>query len=252
MENPHREISKMKSIELTKPNKEIYYYTEAIKKLRTNIQFSSNAVQVIAITSSFPSEGKSDVTFELAYSFSQIGKKVIVLDADIRKSVMVARLNVGQRTQGLSEYLSGQCGMDDIIYGTNFPNLDFVFAGRYSPSSADLLEGELLIDLIGSLRQKYDYIFVDTAPVVAVTDGTIVAKHCDGILLVIESGKTSYRVLQRVKEQLQTTGTKILGTVLNKVDEYQDSYYGRYGKFSKYGKYDKYGKYSRYEMDIRY
>lgn len=242
----------MELIELTKPNEENYFYTEAIKKLRTNIQFSGSAVQVIAVTSSFPGEGKSDVTLELAYSFSQIGKKTVVLDADIRKSVMVARLNVRQQTQGLSEYLSGQCGMDDIIYGTNFSNLDFVFAGRYSPSSADLLEGELFTDLIGHLRQTYDYIFVDTAPVVAVTDGTIVAKHCDGVLLVIESGKTSYKVLQRVKEQIQAAGTKILGTVLNKVDVYQDSYYGGYGKYSKYGKYRKYGKYGKYEMDIRY
>ncbi|MDO4938931.1 MAG: CpsD/CapB family tyrosine-protein kinase [Lachnospiraceae bacterium] len=227
----------MVEVELKKLNENNYYYAEAIKKLRTNVQFSGKDVKVIAFTSSLPGEGKSDVTYALAQSFSQIGKRVVIVDADIRKSVLASRLEVNKKIEGLSDYLSGQSEFDNVLYKTNYPNLDIVFAGSFSPNPAELLEEELFGEMLEHLKNTHDYVFVDTPPVRLVTDSSIVAKYCDGIILVVEAGAISYRVLQKVRDQLADTGTKILGTVLNKVDMESDGYYGKYGKYGKYGEY---------------
>lgn len=226
---------------------EDYQYKEAIKTLRTNIQFSGNHIRRIMLTSSVPNEGKSDVNFHLASSMAQLGKKVLLIDADIRKSVFVARHQPDRRVDGLSQYLSGQKEMEEVIYSTNIPNLSVVFAGPYSPNPAELLEGELFQALLEWAAEQYDYIFVDTPPMVTLIDGAVIARNCDGAVMVIESGAISYRILQRVKGQLEKSGCRILGTVLNKVNIQKSSYY-----YGKYGRYKAYGKYGKYEEDDQY
>ena len=236
----------MKQIILKKLIEDHYGYAEAVKRLRTNVKFCGSSIKVIAFTSSLPGEGKSDVTYALLQSLAQIGKKVILVDADIRKSVLVSRLEVRTKIQGLSEYLSGQCEMDDVICTTNYEGLDVVFAGSYSPNASELLEEERFSELICHLREMYDYVLIDTPPLGLVTDCAIVARHCNGIILVVEAGAISYRFLQKVQAQLEGTGVRILGAVLNKVSEKSEGYYGKYGKYGKYSKYDKYGKYGAY------
>lgn len=195
----------MKQIHLKELKEDHYGYAESVKNLRTNVKFSGSNVKVIAFTSSLPGEGKSDVAYALLQSFAQIGKKVILIDADIRKSVLVSRLEVGTKVQGLSEYLSGQCEMDDVICNTNYEGLDVVFAGSYSPNASELLEEERFVNLITACRERYDYVFIDTPPLGVVTDCAVVAEHCDGIILVVESGAISYRLLQKVKAKYGVT-----------------------------------------------
>ncbi len=231
------------TVELKRIMKDDYNYKEAIKTLRTNIQFCGNSIHVVMFTSAMPDEGKSDVSFALAESLSQIGKKTLMVDADIRKSVLVSRYQLNHEVNGLSQYLSGQKSLEESIYQTNVENLNVMFAGPYSPNPAELLEEELCGKMFRELREKYDYIIVDTPPMANLIDGAIVARHCDGAVMVIESGAISYHLEQKVKSQLEKTGCRILGAVLNKVDVHGEKYYGKYGKYGRYGKYKKYDSY---------
>lgn len=207
------------------PRKLDYYYKEAMKTLRTNILYSGKDVKVILVTSYFPDEGKSDIALQLTRDLGSMGKQVLLFDADIRKSALVRRYSVNQEIKGLSQYLSGQAKKEEILYETNYENMHIVFAGPSAPNPAELLEQKLLTDLLTELREKYDYIIVDTPPIGTVIDAAIVAKECDGAVLVIESDRVRYRDAQKIQEQLKKTGCRILGAVLNKVDVKKDRYY---------------------------
>lgn len=239
----------MQTVALNRSMKDDYNYNEAVKTLRTNLQFCGNGIRVIMMTSSLPDEGKSDVSFALASSLAQIGKKTLLIDADIRKSILVSRYQLDQEVCGLSQYLSGQKTMDEIIYGTSVEHLHLIFSGPYSPNPAELLEEDLFSSMIKQLREQYDYVIIDTPPMGNLIDGAIVATQCDGAVMVVESGAVSYRLVQRVKGQLEKSGCRILGAVLNKIDLEHSSYgyYGRYGKYGKYSRYGKYGQYGRYD-----
>lgn len=216
-----------------------YNYVEAIKTLRTNLQFSGSNIKVIMFTSSIPNEGKSETSFQLAASLAQLGKNVLLIDADIRKSVTVSRYQLDKEVNGLSQYLSGQVSREEAIYETNVNGLEVMFAGPYSPNPAELLEEDMFTKLIKWARESYDYVVIDTPPMGNLIDGAIVARHCDGAVLVIESGAISFRLLQKVKVQLEKSGCRILGTVLNKVTVDHSGYYRYYGKYGRYGKYGK-------------
>ena len=224
-----------------------YNYNESIKTLRTNIQFCGSSVRTIMFTSSLPDEGKSELAFETAHSLTQIGKKVLLIDADIRKSVLITRYHLEQEVCGLSQFLSGQKNLEEVLYDTNIEHLSVIFAGPYSPNPAELLEEELFRQMLEYAKEYFDYIIIDTPPMANLIDGAIVARHCDGAIMVIESGAISYRLEQKVKNQLEKSGCRILGAILNKVDIHNESYYGKYGRYSRYGKYGKYGKYDRFE-----
>lgn len=213
-----------------------YSATEAYKSLRTNLQFCGEDKKVIAITSCTPNEGKTSVAMNLAISLADAGKKVLLIDADLRKSVLVGRTKVRGMSKGLTHYLSRQASLIDVICSTNVPNFHMIFAGPVPPNPAELLGGKLFKEMIKSLRKIYDYILIDTPPLDSVIDSVVVAEECDGSVLVIESGVISYRFAQEVKGQLEKSNCPILGVILNKVDMSKQGYYGKY-----YGKY--YGEY---------
>lgn len=214
-----------------------YFFDEAVKTLRTNIQFCGSEIKTVMFTSCIPGEGKSETSFALASSLADIGKKTLLIDADIRKSVLVARHGIKGKINGLTQYLSGQKKREEIIYHTNVENLDLIAAGPYAPNPAELLEEQEFKELLAQVREKYDYIVIDTPPMSNLIDGAVVAKNCDGAVLVIESGAVSYRVARKVKEQLERSGCRILGCVLNKADaKNMGGYYNKYYKKA----YDKY------------
>lgn len=218
---------------LTDIRKKDYFYEEAIKTLRTNIQFTGKNVKTIMFTSCFPDEGKSDVTFQLCQEIGNMGKRVLLIDADIRKSAYVSRYRIKQKVNGLSQYLSGQLAKEFLIYQTNFLNVDIIFAGPMAPNPSELLEEEAFRELLEEVRACYDYIIIDTPPVGSVIDAAIIAKESDGAVLVIESERVSYKVAQKSMEQLEKTGCKILGAVLNKVNIEKNKYYGKYDYYYK-------------------
>ena len=123
---------------MTDPRKADYFYEEAIKTLRTNIQFSGRDVKTILFTSCYPNEGKSDILFQQAKEIGKTGNKVLVLDADIRKSIYVRRYRINQSVNGLSQYLSGQVDRKWILYSTNFECVHMIFAGPSAPNPSEL------------------------------------------------------------------------------------------------------------------
>lgn len=211
-----------------------FHTAEAIKILRTNLMFSGASVQAVALSSFAASEGKSTISFQLAASLAQAGKRVLLLDVDLRKSVLVRRLQVKGKVRGLSHYLSGMANVNDLIYETDLPGMYVLFAGVRVPNPAELLSGSSFGKLISALKDVFDYIILDVPPLGQVIDCAVIAPSLDGVLIVIDSTNNSYKAVQRVKAQLERAGAKILGVVLNRVDLKDKT--GYYGKA--YGYYD--------------
>ena len=228
---------------VVKQEKSGYQIVEAYKSLRTNLQFCGEDKKVIAITSCTPNEGKSSVSMQLGISLAEIGKRVILIDADLRKSVLLGRTKTEKSVRGLAHFLSGQASLEDVICATNIKNFYMIYSGPFPPNPAELLGGKNFRSLLNALRKVYDYVIVDTPPLGSVIDSAIVAEICDGSIMVIESGVISYRFAQEVKSQLEKSNCPLLGVVLNKVDMQKQAY----GKYGKYGQYKYYGEYGQEE-----
>ncbi|MCR5743023.1 MAG: polysaccharide biosynthesis tyrosine autokinase [Lachnospiraceae bacterium] len=214
---------------------------EALSTLRTNMILSGYDKKVFMFTSVIPNEGKSFITYQLARNIAEMKKKVVFLDCDIRNSVMRRKLGFKKKATGLSEYLCGQAEAADIVYGTDLEFFDMVFTGATAPNPTDLFEGDRFDSLVASLREAYDYVIIDTAPLGMVIDAAVIAKKSDAAVIILESGKDDYRNVSHLKKQLEVTDVDIIGVVLNKVNIGNNNYgYGRYGKYG-YGKYGKYG-----------
>lgn len=220
-----------------------YYANEAINMLCTNLFFAGGDIKKIMVTSCHSREGKSFTTMNLMRSLAGMGMRVVLVDADIRASRLQETFNIrinvpeGQRYAGLTRYLAGVCDMQDILAETSIPNAWMVLSGRNVLNSLPLLNTRRLPELLDALAKQFDIVLVDAPPVGMVIDAARIAPHCDGTLLIIQSGTVHRHELQRVLFQIEKTGCPILGTVLNQFDEfkYDDKYY--YGKtyYSKYG-----------------
>lgn len=227
-----------------------YGKKEAFNSLRTNLGFCGDDIKVVLFTSCTPDEGKSTVVLELARSLADNGKRVLMIDADLRKSVLVGRYHAkkeGKSTgkkeggiEGLTHYLAGKTSMDNIICTTNVENMDVIFAGHVTPNPTELLDNLYFEKLMTYARENYDMVLVDCPPLGSVIDAAIVAPKCDGAIIVIEAKKCSYHFIRDIKKQLEVTGIRIIGTVLNKVQVEKGGYYNRYYKGYYSGYYSKY------------
>ena len=204
-----------------------FLYEESMRMLRTNLQFSGGNLRVILFTSSIQDEGKSETSFQLAMSFAKLDKKVLYVDADMRKSVFTARYQIKENVQGLSQYLSGQ-NTEDIVYKTNIKNMDVVFAGPYAPNPAELLYENKLDEFIKKQRLQYDYIIIDAPPLANIVDAAVIGRCVDGAVIVVKSATVSQRMVKRVKDQLEKVNCKIIGAVLNGVEMKKNSYHYKY------------------------
>lgn len=202
--------------------------SEAIYQLRTGILYSSKDVKTIAITSAFENQGKSFISFHLAYSLSQVGKKVLLVDTDMRKSVLQRRMGLEGVKLGLSEYLSGNAELGQVIYDVGITNMHVLFSGKLVPNASALLAAKWLENLCAEVRDSYDYVIFDTPPICVVGDAAIVASFCDGALLVIENGVTKKKTLAQMKSEMDKVDAKVIGVVQNMVGSKKDSsYYGK-------------------------
>lgn len=211
---------------------------EYYNALRTNIQLSGNNLEVIAVSSVQPGEGKSTTATNVAIAFARAGYKTLLVDADIRNSVMSGVFKSREKITGLTDFLSGNNDLSQGLCDTNIENLFLVESGPVSPNPTALLQSENFAMMINTLREYYDYIIVDTAPIGMVIDAAIIAQQCDASLLVVEAGASHRRDVQKAKEQLEQTGTPFLGVILNKFDTEVEKYgsYGSYGNYGNYGK----------------
>ena len=205
---------------------------EAYKALRTNIIFSmtGNKSRCIGVSSSTQAEGKSTNAINLAASFAQIGKKVLLIDCDLRLPTIALKLDMpGQ--PGLSDYLVGECTLEKAVKKSEDMNFDVLPAGNIPPEATGLLQSEEMKNLLDQLKEEYDYVFVDLPPINVVTDAIVLAGCIDGFLLVVKHESSEYRMVASMVDQLRFVHAKILGfiytnTPVNNKKYYYKGYYG--------------------------
>lgn len=215
----------MNKTELKLAGTEEFFTQEAYKVLRSNIQFCGQDVRVIAITSCHENEGKTTISLHLGKSFAELDKKVLVIDADMRKSVMVGRNSSSQNVKGLSELLTGLAKFEECVYETQYPTLNLIFAGKYPPNPVELLSGVHFTEFLESVKEKYDYVLIDLPPLGMVIDAAVVAPQCDGVALVLSDDNVRYSQAQEVVTQLKMSGSKILGVIRNNTNKKKGKYY---------------------------
>ena len=209
----------MKKVTMNLPEVKDYRLTEGLNQLKTNLAFCGKDIKVITITSSVQNEGKSLVAFDLSKTMAESGKKILMVDADLRKSVLAAKYHIQGIDKGLSHYLTGQAEIEDIIYETETEGFYLSVAGPLSPDPTSLLDSDQFQKFIDKVREDYDYVIIDAPSLGVVIDAVIIGKYCDGAVLVIEQGVIKRKVVQDVIKQLKRGKVRILGAVLNKVDE---------------------------------
>lgn len=224
---------------------------EKYKTMRTNIMFSltkKDHGRAIVVTSSTPGEGKTTTTINLAITFAQTGAKVLLVDCDLRKSRIHRYLNVDKK-DGVSNVLCGFITLDKAIKKNVRDNLDCITAGEIPPNPAELLESDEFGKMIDELKERYDYIFVDTPPVTVVTDAAVALKQCSAAIIVVRRDVTTFDLLDQTMENLQNTGKKIIGAVMVGGED-SIKKYGYYKKGYKYGY--KYGYKNDYSYAYKY
>ena len=207
---------------------------ESFRTLRTSILLSSapRPPQALLVTSAQPREGKTSTALNLALGLAQRGVPVVIVDADLRRPGISRALALSQNGAGLSSLLSGAHSLDEVLRQVEaVPNLWVVPAGPEAPNPADLFSSPTMENLMQELRGRFEHLVVDSAPLLMVTDATILSRLVDGVILVVESGVTARRALVRAHKILESAGGRILGTVLNKWDARDEGYYSGYGSY---------------------
>jgi capsular exopolysaccharide synthesis family protein len=204
---------------------------EAFRQLRTNLQFVDieKPVSVLAVTSSLPAEGKSSVAANLAIAFAEAGKKVLLIEGDLRRPVLAERFKLVGAV-GLTNVLAHQMQLDDVVQQWGSNALHFMASGPIPPNPSELLGSEAMVKLLVEARGTYDLVIIDTPPLLPVTDGAITAAGADGAVVVVRYGKTHTNNVQQALDYLRAVDARVLGTVLNRAPvKGQDSYtYGAY------------------------
>lgn len=198
--------------------------------MRTNIQFSSvdEEMRVIMVTSGSPGEGKSTTVSNLAVVMAQQGKHVLLIDADLRKPTAHYTFRL-TNTRGLTNVLTRQLELDEVIEKTMIDKLDILSSGPIPPNPSELVGSRMMEQLIIEALEQYDVVLFDCPPLLAVTDAQIMANYCQGVILVVNSGRTEIEAATKAKESLSNAKAKLLGVVLNGKKMNGDDYYYYYG-----------------------
>lgn len=208
--------------------------SEAYRAFRTSLLLASaTSPKVIVITSSFAREGKTTTSVNLATVLAQMGKPVLLVDADLRRP-RLQKVFTGKMNLGLVNYLATNMPFDDVIQATEVPNLSVVLSGPIPPNPSELLASDRMKHLIEDVRSKYAYVIFDSPPVLAVTDAIVLAASADGVVLCVHGGQTPRELVQRSAEKLRQANIPVLGAILNNLDlhqygyTYRKSYYDYY------------------------
>ncbi len=178
---------------------------------------------MISFSSAIPSEGKTVTSANVAISFSQLGKKVLLIDGDLRKP-RVHKIFELKNTIGLSSFLVGRAELSSIVFKTHIPNLFAIPSGPIPPNPAELIDSEMMVSTLETLLKKVDYIIIDTPPLIGIVDPILLGKLADAMILVTWAGKTNRTLVEKAKEEVERYGIRLLGLVLNRIDSKGESY----------------------------
>ena len=201
--------------------------SESYRTLRSNIQFSNfgKNLKIIVITSANPNEGKSEVSLNLTAALAQQGKKVILIDAYMRKPTQHKLIDKRNNT-GLSKLILGEISEDAVSHlNVNDVKFDVLTSGPVPPNPSEMLVSSTMEDILNSCIDNYDYIIVDTPPLLAATDAQIMARVADATLLVVDMQISKRKQIIEAKKRLNNVGARLLGVVANKLDLHENSYY---------------------------
>ena len=208
--------------------------TEAYKLLRTNLVFSfsdEGEGRVIGITSSIQNEGKSVTACNTAYALTQTGKKVLLLEADLRKPTIAAKLGLA-RSLGLTNVLVSSVDLEDIIQRSDLVDgMDVITSGDIPPNPSELLSSNRMAQIVAQLKKKYDYIVMDLPPVTVVSDALAISKNLDGVVIVVRGGVSEKNILSEAMRQLKMVNVRILGFVFQGSDRDQKEYKKKYKEY---------------------
>ncbi len=224
--------------------------SESYKLLRTNILFSTaeRGCKIIGVTSSLAGEGKSTTSVNMAYELAESGKRVLLIEGDLRAPAIMKLLKIKKKI-GLVHVLAGIYELDSAIARSVFLEcLDILPAGKVPPNPAEMLASDKMRDVLKELSNDYEYIIIDLPPVMAVSDGLSIAETLTGMVVVVRQGFCDQRVLAETMRQLSYLKIKVLGFVLNRVDE-KERYLHRRGSLVQKGKKGYYGSYGSYGMN---
>ncbi len=215
-----------------------YAGEEALNTICTNLAFSGRNLRKIVFTSNLQSEGKSWMAMHVLANLAQRGRKVVLVDADMRRSFLMQRYKMEADGEifGLAHYLTGQCELEDAIYETNLDGACLIPAGRDVTNPVSLVDTPFFKQMLDTLSEKFDMVIVDTPPIGMVIDAAEIAASCDGTVLVLDYNKTRIREIRECKRQMEQSGTPVLGCIINKVSfaslsakkYYNKSYYSHY------------------------
>jgi capsular exopolysaccharide synthesis family protein len=202
---------------------------EAYRALRSSILLSAidNPLRLLVVTSAFMSEGKSTLSANLGVMLAQRGERVLIVDADLRRSTLHLLFGLARPALGLTNLLSRQTGDSAFLHPVpEMPNLTYLPAGAVPPNPAELLASHRMAEMMRQWQQEYDRVIVDTAPILAVSDSLAPAARADAVLLVVRAGLTRKKALIRARELLRRANASVLGAVVNDIDLRADGYYG--------------------------
>ena len=217
-----------------------YAAEEALNRLRINVGFCGDELKKVIVTSSTPGEGKSFISTNLWRMLAESGMRVILVDADMRKSMMRSRYQItaaGGQFRGLAHYLAGQVPLSEVIYQTNVENGYLLPTAHTVSNPFILLQSERFAQMLAALEKSYDCVLIDTPPLSNVADGDLIASRCDGALLVVRGGVTPRNIVAASLKQLDRAGCRLMGTVLNRVEAKNNPYYYKYSKYGAYTQY---------------
>ena len=192
---------------------------EAYRGIRTSIEFSNldKELKVINVTSSTQNEGKSTVIANLAVSFANLDKKVLIMEGDLRNPSVHRMFNISN-VEGLTDILLGNKNFTECVHCTDVRNLHVLTCGPIPPNPSEMLSSKKIKDFVESLRDYYDYVFIDAPPIGIVTDAGIISTYTDGCIFVVGAGEADIEMAKISKERLEKVGANILGVVLNKFE----------------------------------
>ena len=204
---------------------------EAYRSLRTSLLLSQGdqPPKRILVTSAFAGEGKTTTVANIGIVLAQTGARVVLIDLDMRRSTLARQFGQQPET-GMSNYLSGNARLADQLCQTGIPNLYLLPAGPHPPNAAELIGSERMERVFQLLEEDFDFMVIDSPPVLSVTDAQILSAGVEGVMLVVQGGKTPRDAVRKAVSRLSSVGGKMLGAMVNKVDIYRSeySYYYRY------------------------